>query len=558
MSKKRLQPSRQGSSLRRAAVASLALGTTLVVTPGVADPNDCPLPTAIDKHRLLRRLSLDLRDTAPTFEEYAAVDAEADVPDAILDAYLASDEYAKVARNYHELLWLPNLSALRLNGVMKPLSRQGPEDATTPPDENTPFDVSGRRLLYRTKGIPATEQRATCANRLQTVNAQGRPVDATGALLTGEREGYVLVHPYWDPDPTARLRVCAYDAQPALTAVVGGKTILCNSDEGMRSTACGCGPELRFCFGAIGEAKIPSRVPTPVATIYAAMREQAARISDRVSVVGPSRVPYTDVILSRTVEENGAIAFYRAYTAWTENGVVGYNEPFPAVTTTRKFYDQTWVARTDAQGAGILTSNAFLWRFQTNRGRVNRFKIAFAREHYEPSATSGACSNSSGELDLTKRCLCRDCHLRIEPLAAHWGALVEGGSAVIGNRTRYPEKRPDCVGNRSAECVKLYVTDSAQPNAGSLIALQFADAHKTGKDDYRKNLAAGPAQAAKELIESGAFARATVHNLYERLVKQELSDKDVEETLISGFIAGGYNFPALVKTIVKLPAYRRL
>jgi hypothetical protein len=60
------------------------------------------------------------------------------------------------------------------------------------------------------------------------------------------------------------------------------------------------------------------------------------------------------------------------------------------------------------------------------------------------------------------------------------------------------------------------------------------------------------------LIESGAFARATVHNLYERLVKQELSDKSVEDALINSFIAGGYNFPALVKSIVKLPAYRRL
>jgi hypothetical protein len=480
MSNRTLAQRSHGFTLARFAVASLALATTLVAAPSVADPNDCPLPATIDKHRLLRRLSLDLRDMAPTYEEYAAIDAEGDVPDSILDAYLASKEYAKVARNYHELLWLPNLSALRLVGVFKSLARRGPEDAPQPPPVDTPLDVFGRRLGYRTKGIPASELRPTCADKLQAVNAQGRPVDAGGTVLTGEREGYVLVHPYWDPDPAARMKVCAYDAQPALTAVVvvEGKTVACNSEQGMRESTCGCGPELRFCFSSASEAKIPATLPPPVTTVYAAMREQAARISDSVSVEGSSRVPYTDIVLSKAVEENGAIAFYRAYTAWVEAANLGYNQPFPSATTTRKFYDPAWVARTDPQGAGILTSNAYLWRFQTNRGRVNHFKIGFAREHYEPSATTGACSTSSGELDLTKRCLCRDCHLRIEPLASYWAGFAEGGSARTGDQTRFPEKRPDCVGNRTTECLKLYVTDSAQPSPGSLIALQFADQQK--------------------------------------------------------------------------------
>lgn len=540
------------------AVVALALATTLAAGPGSADPNDCPLPATVDTPRLLRRISLDLRDMPPTFDEYAELGSAADVPDSIVDAYLASNEFAKVARNYHELLWLPNLSALRLNGVSKVLGRRGPEDATTPPDEDTPYDNFSRRTRYRTKGIPATEIRPTCANRLQTVNAAGEPVDGTGAVMTGEREGYVLVHPYWNPDPAARIRVCAYDAQTAESVTINGKQVACNSNEGVASAKCGCGKELKFCMATPGEAAIPSRVPPPSTTIYASVREQAARLSDRVSRASSSRVPYTDILLSKSVEENGAIAFYKANLAWAENTVVGYNEPFPAAPTTRKFTDATWTARNDAKAAGILTSTAFLWRFATNRGRANRFKIAFAREHFEPSATAGACSSSATELDLTKRCLCRDCHIRLEPLASFWGGIVEGGNAAITNRTRFPLSRPDCVGSKEIECVRMYVSDSEQPNPGSLMALQFAGAHKTGDDDYAKNLAAGPAEAASKLIASGAFARATVHNLYERLVKQELSDKATEDALVSGFVGGNYNFPDLVKAIVKLPVYRRL
>jgi predicted helicase len=89
------------------------------------------------------------------------------------------------------------------------------------------------------------------------------------------------------------------------------------------------------------------------------------------------------------------------------------------------------------------------------------------------------------------------------------------------------------------------------------VALQFAAAHNKAGDNYAKNLADGPRAAATELIDSRAFAQATVQNLYERFVKQEFSDRAERDRLVEVFVSSSYNFPELVKAIVKLPAYRR-
>jgi hypothetical protein len=183
---------------RRNVVPTLVLlGASASLFSGAsgAQQANCPPAAEIDKSQLLRRLSLDLRDRAPTFEEYAAIENETSVPDSVVDAYLASNDFGEVARNYHELLWLPNLTAARLTGIHKVLSRRANEGEVA--DATTPFDSVGRRLLYRSK----LGTRSRCGNFRQTINAKGQPVNANGQVLAGELDGYVMVHPYWDPTP---------------------------------------------------------------------------------------------------------------------------------------------------------------------------------------------------------------------------------------------------------------------------------------------------------------------------------------------------------------------
>jgi hypothetical protein len=294
-----------------------------------------------------------------------------------------------------------------------------------------------------------------------------------------------------------------------------------------------------------------------------AIREQLGRLVDQVSKPGAARKPYTALITSNEVEENGTLAFWRTHQTWNfASSVVSYDaQRADFVPSTRAYDDATWkVGKASPLAAGVLTSYAYLMRFQTNRSRANRFRIAFAQEHFSPPAgeiKEPGCSSDPNELDLTKRCTCQYCHKTLEPLAVSWGAFAENGSADLSDTKQYPIVDKDCKtapGNRTPACARLYVTDKDQPGLGKLKALQFSDDHK----DYAATYAKGPVVAAQALVASGAFARATVRGLYAYLVKRDPNDApEVEKSLIDAFTASKYDFPALVRMIVKLPEYRR-
>ena len=65
-----------------------------------------PAPEFSEPTRYLRALSLDLRGTLPSADEVDQVRVLGEVPDALIDEWLASDAFAQQAVRFHRaLLW---------------------------------------------------------------------------------------------------------------------------------------------------------------------------------------------------------------------------------------------------------------------------------------------------------------------------------------------------------------------------------------------------------------------------------------------------------------------
>src|SRR5690242_11909460 len=96
-------------------VTIIAAGTTLTAPLWADDPATCEAQHDLDKYALLRRLSLDLRGKIPTIEEYDALDAAKEVPMATVQEFVESDDFRLAMRRYHESMFWPNISTVRLH-----------------------------------------------------------------------------------------------------------------------------------------------------------------------------------------------------------------------------------------------------------------------------------------------------------------------------------------------------------------------------------------------------------------------------------------------------------
>ena len=178
---------------------AVLLATVLLAPSAFAQgvqPNECgPDETLLEKLAYTKALSLELRGRLPSLQEYASLEAEGDVPEALLDAWLASEAFAdRMVRHHRDLLWnnIDGVSlfsyAVRLGGG--PMWRRdasihfrGGEIGCL--DEPAQFSDDGRILF--------TESVRTRVENGQEIREALR------------REGYVEVEPYWAPGTTTRV-----------------------------------------------------------------------------------------------------------------------------------------------------------------------------------------------------------------------------------------------------------------------------------------------------------------------------------------------------------------
>ena len=537
----------------------------------------CDAPHAIDRYQLLRRLSMDLRGHPPSIAEYNALDALQDVPDATVQTYLQSDEFRMAMRHYHELLFWPNVTNVALNNTNSQITTGSGyiKGNTVIPH----LASTGRDKIYRGFTGFSCGDDVTGADGgqsyLQThflMNPDGGtdyapdPAYVVHVSLpdggTATDEGYRMVTPYWSATP---IPVCAYDAQETrLSAKVKdsyGNPVACNDYRANGDAACGCGPGLSYCYGGPAQQMILTQ-----------LREQLDRSVDDVTVGGQ---PYTNLITSSMAYETGTIAFWKQNLApnLSFNNIVGETDPAEQVVApVWDAANPNWqlVDRKDPRHAGVTTLPAYFLRFQTDRGRANRFRIDFMCQYFVPQTTLQAqpgCDPAAP--DLTNRCYCQYCHSKLEPLAAYFGMFSEAGTTLMAGNPMFPAVNMSCTTPGQANnpyCQRYYVqATQANLNPGSLLPLQWVAQHGPSNGDYQTHLDGGPNSWAKSIITDHTFSQCMTQTAFNYLVKRPMvlgtGDASDETALLgsvsSGFEQQNYSFAWLVDQIITLPQYRR-
>jgi hypothetical protein len=502
------------------------------VSPVAADETTltCDQPHEVDKYQVLRRMTLDLQGRVPSAEEYAALDASEGVPEETALGLIQSDEFRTLMRRYHETLFWPNVSNVRLNNVDTQLGTRdyAPEGVlliTSLGTSKTLRGVSGAGCGDFEQTSFGPDKQPT---NVQTVN---------GAL----QEGWRMVTPYWDT--STQIKVCAFDAQETKVSNDG---VPCNSIAGRSKKECGCGPNLSFCYAPSNATANPIRE---------SLREQLARAVDRVTSGGN---PYTELLTSKLADENGYISFWRRNLAPNVSISQTYNAPASSEPLSNKGWGDADWSSFDRGGihAGVVTLPAYLLRFQTDRGRANRFRIDFMCETFVPPEQPDTTGCDPGAADLTDRCTCRYCHQKLEPMAAWFSRFTEAGSTQM-LESDFPSFNENCK-KSSSFCNRFYVTKGER--AGWLLQFEFANAHP----EYEQNASAGPGGFAQEIIDNGVFAQCAVKRMFSYLVKRDIraqgattDELTLLNTLVQSFQDNDYSLPMLVHDIVGLSAYRR-
>ena len=437
---------------------ALALGSLLLSpTAHAEDPGSCPSEAELlEGNAWLKALSLDLRGVMPSTEDYTRL-AEGESPEDIVDEWLDSEAFAwQVVRHHRELLW-PNVSDIRLMSNRQRLS----------------YDYDDH-VYYRY--LVAPQYRGgpvTCGDFEATWDDDGElvtTVDEDGYT----REGWVEVAPYWDmANP---VKVCAFEAQEDAVSPWGTE---CDTYDSRYDPYCGCGPNLAWCdtftLGHNGDNPNP-----PVAAgIVGDVEHRVARVIEQ-------DLSYLELLQGRTMFVNGPLAhFYRYQTRLPAH--IRFNEvPVdPALLPDLAFEDEdTWVeVELGPEQAGVLTSTAYLMKFQTRRARANRFYTAFLCQPFQPPAGGlQDLDNPDATLDLTVRDGCKYCHAILEPAGAHWGRWGEYGAGYLDPEA-FPAFAEDCAWcaetgeSCSAECSNYYVVDALNSEEDPFAGLneQLAD-----------------------------------------------------------------------------------
>lgn len=526
------------------AASAFALATPIEARADEGDELVCDERHGMDPWQIVRRLSLDLAGSAPSFEHLERVSAAAgddEQVDAVIaeitEELIASDGFRQATRRYHEAMLWPNVQNVRLGDVRTVLRA----------DDNEVLQISAaaRRNLFR--GVSD----GNCGNFRHTSFDPDFPGQFRPLPQNGGQYGWREVSPYFAPDTT--VRVCAHEAQETVQA--GGER--CNTREGTYVKACGCGEGLRFCYRNTSENGIRD-----------SFREQLLLAVDAATAEGAD---YTDIVLGTKAMQDGRIAHFKRHLATNSAINKTYNDPDPDEEVLGTAYaDGTWTeVERGAEHAGVLTLPGFLLKFQTGRGRVNRFRQAFQCQSFEPPATTedpavDDCNETAN--DLTTRCTCRYCHVALEPLAIGFERFAEAGTTVLTPEAGFPAFEESCKGSNDPFCRRFYVTSNGG-RGGWLRSLEFAAKYP----DYEAAFEAGPRGIVADAIwedgdpaggvrtGAGSFAscaarRAFVH--YLRRTPTESEEATIEE--LAELLADGFDYRALVRAVVTNDAYRRI
>ncbi|MFL5353860.1 DUF1585 domain-containing protein [Archangium sp.] len=384
------------------------------------------------------------------------------------------------------------------------------------------------------------------------VGIKGSYVPQNGCI---QREGYVTrPAPFWNPGGTD-VRVCAIEAQ---TRAANPWTLEpCTTTRFNGDRSCGCGEGMDRCEAPNGTTH-NARV--------AAINTEPELIAD--SVVRRDE-PYFNLLTTRRSFVNGPLSsLYRDPQQGL--GVFSASAPadtsvLPAVPFTQADTWQEYVR--DSQHSGVLTTAAYLYRFPTQRARVNHFYSAFLCKAFAPPdnarqpAAEDACNR---ENNLAKRCGCNYCHATIEPTGAHWGRFAERAALFLDAEhfPRYDPKCRDCAlsGNTSCnnECGQ-YVMQAYDGDGANSLGMLKTYLYRT--DDEEQNIDGGPQLLVQRMLQTGDLERCTVRRVWQEFLGRPMSAEEQRlylQPMADDFARDGHRFKALIERMVMSDAYRRI
>ncbi len=528
--------------------ALLTSALSAAIPSSGASANECAPTDEIDPLRLLRQSSLDLRGRVPSEEEYEQVREAAEPAaevDALVDLMLEGDEYRRTVREYHrELLWssLDDEIVLHISNGQARLRTSGDL-----------WILSNKRRTYRGgNGLNCLDQEQT------QFDAEGRPVPiqtySDSSCEGGEcrREGFVKVRPYWDLD--SEIKVCAYDAQ---SLEFGSNGLSCD-EYGVNDERCGCGPNLRRCGRQFGDGDIRD-----------ALTEEPLRIFEWVAMQDR---PYLDAFRTpMTLLDGKSTHFYNWLTGVQDEerggfGIVAFDAAYGDLPA-RDYDDDAWVpVERDGVHAGVLTTFAFLMRFNSDRGRANRFYSAFYCDPFVPPEGGIPAEEADPPPNLREREGCAGCHEVLEPAASHWARwrTTQTYGFMGEDVMSFEDPKDECVGCSGASCSSFcssyYVTvDNSHPDeVDQFEGLPLASAWLSEQDHHA--VATGPAGLVDEPHEQRQIAQCAVRTMAARMLGRELGIDDLAwiEEQTDAMTQGDFSFNDMVRNIVADARYRSM
>jgi hypothetical protein len=325
------------------------------------------------------------------------------------------------------------------------------------------------------------------------------------------------------------------------------------SSAGLSDTGCGCGASLNHCASGTQSSLIA--------------RQFGLEIERRIAAVMRDGGRYHELFTSRRTFVNGPLVHLYRHLSKVPGPVSFRPLPFDEADLPNLAFGETehWVEmELPEQHAGILTSPAFLLRFQTNRARASRFADAFLCDPYTPPAGGIPASTDAEarQVDLQQRTGCLYCHAQLEPAASFWGRWTQVGAGWLDPAT-YPSRRDDCydcaIGRTSCstECSQRYVTRALAPEQrpylGMLQPFEFR------RPEHMTYVEEGPARLVREGMADGRLPHCVARRTTEWLLGRGVTESEMPwlEGVTREFVSSGMQFSTLVTDVVSHPTYRR-
>lgn len=372
-----------------------------------------------------------------------------------------------------------------------------------------------------------------------------------------QREGYVTrPAPFWNvggPD----VRVCAIEAQTRTANPWTMESCTTSRFNGDRS--CGCGEGMARCESSADNGSTHKARVAAINTEPELIAESVIRRDE----------PYYNLLTTRRSFVNGPLAaLYRD----PQQGVGVFNvaRPEDPNVVPEVPYAETGTWKEYVRGpehSGVLTTPSFLYRFPTQRARVNHFYAAFLCKSFSPPdnarqpAAEDACNR---ENNLARRCGCSYCHATIEPTGAHWGRFAERSAQFLDPEhfPRYDPKCRDCAlsGNTTCnnECGQ-YVMQAYDGDGASSLGMLKTYLYRT--PDEEQNIDGGPELLVERMLQTGDLERCTVRRVWQEFLGRPMSVEEQRmylEPFAQEFARDGHRFKALIERVVMSDAYRRI